>query len=364
MAATATLERKPSAKGGGTAPAKPKVPFVRASHRHVEGAFFDVSQLVGAASVQLGPYDVPSYGFLRYIVLLVTCTGGALGGGAVTADFPFNILQEISLTDPNGSNVVYPFTGYQLYLANKYGAYVWSSDPTAAPDYDATIVTTQFMLRIPVEITPWDGFGALANQNAASAYKVRLTVSPLATIATGGAPVAPTVRVRGYLEAWSAPAQFDLLQQPQETQPPALGTTQFWSPYMPVVAAGQQQIRLSRVGNLIRNLILVMRTAAGARSNAVGPDPISVNWDSAALINSEPVTFRRKRMYEQSNAQPETGVIVYSFTDDQDGHNGFENRHLWLPTVQATRLEIVGVFQAAGVMEVLTNDVAVTPLGR
>lgn len=364
MAATSTLERPAQARGAKNAPARPRVPFVRAAHRHVEGTFFDTTNTPGASTLQLGPFDVPSYGFLRYVVLVVTGSGGALGGATLNADYPFNILQEVSLTDPNGAYIQFPVGGYSMMLENKYGGYVWSSDPAAAPDYDATLVTPQFMVRIPVEITPWDGFGSLANQNAASAYKVRVTLNASANLATGGAPTFPAVRIRGYVECWSAPAQFDLLNQAQETQPPALGTTQFWSPYSPTISAGAQTIRLTRVGNLIRNVIFVARNASGVRQANVFPDPITIQWDSAALIQTELQTYRRKRMYEQSNYAPETGVFVYSQTDDQDGHNGFENRHLWLPTVQATRLEVTGTVVAAGTWDILTNDVAVTPAGR
>jgi len=364
VAATATLERPAKGRSPGSAPARPRVPFVRAAHRHNEGSFFDVTVTPAAATQAIGPFDVPSYGFARYVVIDVLGAGGALGGGAVTADYPWNIIQSVELTDPNGAYINFPVDGYSLMLENLYGGYVWSTDPAAAPGYVNTIVAPSFSLRIPIEITPWDGFGSLANQNAASAYKVRLTVNTLAALVAGGAPTAPAIRFRGYLEAWSAPAQFDLLNQPQETQPPALGTTQFWSRFQPVTVLGQNTIRLTRVGNLLRNVIIVARAVGGARAANVFPDPITLQWDSAALYNQELQAYRARRSFEVSNVAPPVGVFVYSFTDDQDGHIGFENRHLWLPTVQATRLEFTGVTGAAGSWDVLTNDVAVTPAGR
>jgi hypothetical protein len=36
-----------------------------------------------------------------------------------------------------------------------------------------------------------------------------------------------------------------------------------------------------------------------------------------------------------------------------------ENRDLWLPTLGSTRLELQGSFGGAGVLTVLTNDVAI-----
>lgn len=368
MAATQTLERAP---GRGAAPrqaARPLVPFVRAAHRHVEGAFSDVTVTPGAAATTIAPADVPSYGYLTAVWIHVLGSAGVLGTGVLNADFPFSAIQEVSLVDPNGANIQFPVTGFQLMLENAYGGYVWSSDPAATPDFDATLPTPQFALRIPVQITPWDGFGSLANQNAASAYKVRVTVAAFnpGLVTTTGTAVAPALRFRYFLEAWSPPAQTDLLGQAQETMPPGLGTTQFWSPFSPVIAAGQQTIRLTRVGNLIRNIIFVVRdnTALTVRLTANFPDSITINWDASALYSNELRTYRRRKMFEATNFQPFAGVFAYQFTDDQDGHAGYENRHLWLPTVNATRLEISGSFGAAGTLEILTNDVAVTPAGR
>lgn len=363
-----TLERPATGRTqGGSAPARPMVPFVRAAHKHTEGPFFQTTVTPGTTSQALGPFQVPAYGFLRAVWIVFSGSGGVLAGGgnALNADYPWNIVSEIALTDPNGNNIMYPLGGYQWYLANLVGGYVWSSDPAAAPDYVGTLVAPQFALRVPVEITPWDAFGSLANQNATSPYQVRLTINTLANLATsgGGANTAPAIVISGYLEAWSAPADKDLLGNSQETLPPGLGTTQFWSPYVPVVAAGQQQIRLTKVGNLIRNIVFVTRNGAGARVNTIMPDPTRVVWDAADIFN-EPLTYRRKKFYEQYNIQPPTGVYTYCFTDDQDGHAGYENRHLWLPTVQSTRLEVQGVFGLAGTLEILTNDVAVTPAGR
>ena len=105
----------PLALGGGSgapsaaAEAKPAIPFVRATTKHLEPAF-DVSQVITTSQVALGPFDVPAHGFIRNLVLYVTATGGALGGGTISADFPFNILGQIELTDTNGFPIVFPLT--------------------------------------------------------------------------------------------------------------------------------------------------------------------------------------------------------------------------------------------------------------
>jgi hypothetical protein len=55
----------------------------------------------------------------------------------------------------------------------------------------------------------------------------------------------------------------------------------------------------------------------------------------------------------------DSGVFVYDFTHEFDQTIGQENRDLWLPTLGSTRLELQGSFTNAGVLTVLTNDVAI-----
>lgn len=338
-----------------------RIPFIRASHRYLEQAF-DVSSLIGAASLDLGPFDVPPYGYIRAIRLLVTASGGALGGGAVTADFPWPYIRRITLQDTNGFPLVYPLTGYQLFLANLVGGYRGFNDPTLHPDYVGTI-NASFMLRLPVEITPWDGFGSLANQNPQSPFRVAITTGTVTDLITGGAPTAPTVRIRGYLEAWSPVPAADMNGRPQETAPPGHGATQYWSVETPNVASGTVQVPIRRTGNLIRNLILVFRDA-GARSATVEPDDLTLRWDGRNVRIREPVQLMRADFRDATNTNLPVGVIPYIFTDDQDGTAGYESRHLYLPTVPSTRLEFEGTFGAAGTVEIITNDIAESQLGR
>jgi hypothetical protein len=313
--------------------------------------------------VALGPFDVPAYGYIRAIWLLVTGTGGALGGGALAADFPFNVIQEASLVDTNGYPLTFPLTGYQLYLANIFGAYRGFNDVTVHPDFVGNAINMAFAVRLPVEITSWDTFGSLANQNPTSPFRVRLSGATLASIVVGGAPTAPAVRIRGYLEAWSPVGPTDMLNQAQQQAPPGHGATQYWSVTTPLVSAGVNQVRLTRVGNLIRTLIFVHRTAAGARDAAVEPDEFSLTWDQRQVLVNRPNFLHRAAIRDAYGFSPPTGVLVLPFHDDQDGQGGNENRHLWLATNTATRLDYVGTF-GAGQVEVITNDVAITQAGR
>src|SRR6266550_8011023 len=89
---------------GGSRPVQrqPVIPFTAAAHEHTEPAF-DVTQQLGASAVQLGPFDVPAFGYLRHIYLEVTTTLGS--GGTVVTDYPWNTIQSISLNDVNGAPI-------------------------------------------------------------------------------------------------------------------------------------------------------------------------------------------------------------------------------------------------------------------
>lgn len=347
----------PPARQRQQAPA-PIVPFVAAAHEHTEPVF-DVTVTPGTTTQALSTIDVPAYGYLRHIWLQIEGTGGALGGGALNADYPFNLIQSISLNDVNGAPIFGPVDGYAMYVANLVGAYSNRCDAAVIQNYVGT-VNTVLGIRVPIEISHHDGFGSLANQNAAASYKLNLTLNTLANIITGGAPTAPAVRIRGYLEAWSLPNETDVAGRPQAQFPPVHGTSQFWSQNVKAVAVGAQTIPLVRVGNLIRAIAFVARNAAGARTAACFPDPAQLNWDARSL-NLDTQVYRTSLAHERtpgtSTGLP-TGVFVYHFNHSVKNNAGDDNPTLWLPTVQSTRLELAGPVATAGNIQVLTNDVA------
>jgi hypothetical protein len=340
-------------------PPLPPVPFTAAAHEHTEPAITDATLALGAAQQVRGPFDVPAYGFLRNIFLEVSLSGGTLGAGALSADHPWNILQNISLLDVNGAPIFGPLDGYASLWANVMGGYAFRQDPRLGPWFSNTI-NGKFWLRIPVEISRHNGYGALANQNAAAAYKLAWTLNT-STAAYSTAPTTPaSVQVKAWLEAWSQPNAVDLTGRPQMREPIGHGTTQFWSSFTKAgLAAGNQNLLLPRVGNLIRNLIFICRDASGARVDTVMPDPLQIAWD-ARLLRNESQNYRTQNMMESIEAPSvrDTGVFAFGFANSNLGHAGDEDPNLWLPTVQATRLELDGSSAVAGSIQVVTNDIA------
>lgn len=360
----------------GAAPAM-LVPFTRAAVEHIE-VFVDVAQQLGTSGVQLGPYDVPAYGFMRGIYLNITATGGVGGGATVAAaeDAPFSVIDELAILDVNGAPIVGPLSGYDLYLINKYGGLAaHSPDPKQKGTYSGVAAGAgatgnfAFQLRIPIEVNGRDALGALANQNAASTYKLRLTLAPASKLyTTAPATTLPSVRVRASLDAWTQPTPSDLRGNGQATQPPAHGTTSYWSKTTFTLGAGFQNVRLPRVGNYLRELVFILRDANGSRLNgeAAFPDPLAIYWDTRLLksylkdlwINQHAERFDVTNAIETARGR-DRGVFVEDYCHEfWGGAVGTELRDGWLPTVQSTRLEVQGTFGSAVSLTVLTNDVA------
>jgi hypothetical protein len=348
-------------------------PFTRAAKEHQE-PMVDVSQPLGGSSVALGPYDVPAYGYMRGIWLYVTASGGA--GTATVAmkeDAPFNVISELALIDVNGANLTGPINGYDAYLVNKWFGFNLG-DPKLSSLYSAPVIGANgsgnfgFLLYVPVEISQRDGLGSLPNANAASTYKLRITVAPSTDIyATAPNTTLPTIRVRAWLDAWTQPNATDLRGNSNATQPPAMGTTQYISKTTLNLSSGFQTPRMSRVGSYIRGLMFIYRDSTGSRANGATafPQDVSMYWDSKNLFTRNRdlwTAFMVRRTGYTAAAESaggrDNGVFVEDFMHEFDGRIGNELRDGWLGTVQSTRLELSGNFSSSGTLTVITNDVA------
>lgn len=351
----------------------PMVPFIRASAEHVEPTGIDVTRTISATAQNLGVFDVPAYGYVRSLYILVEASGGSGSNVAAAEDGPFNVLTDVALTEPNGAVIAQFNTGYELYLANKWGGYRKNSDPKLSPAYAAVGGSTgdfSFGLRIPIELSERDGLGSLPNQNAAATFKLRMNLNSSGNVYSTAPSSLPDVRVRVFLEAWDQP-EASMAGATNQTTPPAMNTTQFWSSQVYNVNAGEQTIRLTRVGNYIRNLIFIYRDDSSPATRSGGesefPDPLRVYLDTRPVLSLNDKHWEQL-MYERSGFRgtkdtagaQDNGVRVLDFTHEFDGTLGHENRDLWLPTLGSTRLEVQGNFGGSGgTLTVMTNDVAI-----
>jgi hypothetical protein len=328
-------------------------PFTKASRRKVE-KFWDWTGALGASTTNLQQQDVPATGYLRHIVLDVQASGTV--GATYTPDAPFNVIASVQLTDVNGQPIVL-LTGYDLFLANLIGGYSQHYDPRLSPNYSLTATGFRFQLRIPVEIVQRNALGALANLNAAMTYKVKTVLAPSSEVYASNA-AGHSLHIQAHVESWANPNAVDLKGTPNVTAPPALGTTQNWSEYTAPVVVGQNTIRLPRVGNTIRNLIFVNRDATGARTDAGIPTSLAKFLDGNQWSNNS-FAYETERLFELYGLTSDrpAGVWALALTDDFDGTPGEEIGDYWLTTTGATRLEVQGVWTAAGSLQVITNDI-------
>jgi hypothetical protein len=362
-------------------------PFIRASAQHSESVGYDVTTALNATGATTLPdILVPAYGFLRGIILVVTTTGGT-GTAAFGPDAPFNVLQNIVLQEPNGAQICNFPSGYDLFLANKYGGYQYANDPRSSPNqsFNLTGGNFSFTLRIPVEVDTRDALGSLPNQNSGALFRVKLNLANGATAAQGLFSTQPTtfpsVRIRAYAEEWDQP-EASTNGVPNATVPPALNTTQYWTRQDFPVNAGTSNIRLTRMGNYLRNLIFVYRDSTQSRSanDANFPDPATIYYDTRPLDNVSRAMWL-DRIYNRygygaqvgntnslagtvlavdTGSGRESGVWPLDFAHEFDGAVGWENRDLWLPTYSSTRFEIGGTWGGSGgTLSVLTNDVTI-----
>lgn len=350
----------------------PATRFTRASMEHDEPA---VDESFTAAEFGAGPvnlsFEVPAFGYLRDLVLLVEATSGAAGLATVAAepDAPFSAIRSITFKDVNGGFVYGPYSGFQFMLSNKWGGYGYDDNPENDPNYSAvdTAGDFAFVLRIPLETIARDALGSLPNLNSASQYRVEIVVADDADVYATPPDTLPGIRIRGYMENWSKPSAQDPRGNPQNTTPPFERTTQFWSVSEKAFGgSGTQRVRLDRVGNFIRNIGFVFRDSGGDREGDTFPSSLKLTLDGQ-LLHDELTVLRRSKMqrrYGYSLASIDTqdfdeAVVWYDFTHDFDGKPGGELRDLWLPTVQSTRLELEFNAGEAGTLEILTNDVAI-----
>lgn len=351
------------------------VPFVRASDEHIQPGNVDASSTLTSSQQQLGVFDLPAFGHIRHLYLLVEATGGA--GGLATGDFaedgPWNVLQQVLLTEPNGAFITQFNSGYEIYLANKYGGYnpAVSGDPRNSPAYSISGESDgnfSFIVRIPVELSGRDAVGALPNQDSAGQFKLHVSLAAASTVYNTGPDTLPSVRVRAWLNAWEQPAP-QVSGMANSVTPPASGTTSFWGSQTGIaVANGQNTIELKRKGNFLRQVIFVLRTS-GSRATAETDWPDQTRF----LRDAFPARYLEEEvwqhiLYERTGygaATAETagtldnGVRFLDFMHEFDGALGRENRDLWQPTRGSTRLEIAGSFQAASTLDIITNDVSI-----
>ena len=382
--ATQTAAPVTAAVGAG-AKVVPVIPFTRASL--MKSAYLTAVAPIAIAAAALTPginNQILASGFLRRIRLsVVGTTAGNAAAVAFNADGPFNVLQQVFMNQPNGNSLIQTIDGFDLYVLNKYFALgVDKSDPLADPGFSvvtgagATGGSFAFNLFVPCEVDPRDGLGALTNMAANQSYLLQAQLATTAQLYTTAPTNPPVVSVTATMEYYSAPAAATDKGIPQQSAPTPVGSLsmiQVQTP-APIVGATQKQT-LVNVGNAIRVIAFIARTAAGVRTEVDFPATSQIKYLGDVLryftkIQWNEEMARRYGYGAGKTAAPtlnslDNGVFIFSDPISQGGAGGDKiscsaNRDRLLLTDSGTLLEFEAVTAwggAVGAWKVITNSI-------
>lgn len=366
-----TPNRSQAQGNGNPPPTSPRIspnPFAKAAKNHLETGQQQTLAL-NASQQNLQPFVVPAYGYLREVLLVVTGTVPSTNSAAVAyaADAPYSIIRNIVLQDSGGAQL-YQMNGYASFLQMKYGGYVFNGNLTSDTRFFSAVtgaVATggNFQFVIPITaVFMRDGVGALPNMDASSAYQLFVTQDISTTVYTTPPTVLPNVTYTLVEVAYNNPPAQDLFKRPNITIPPGItpdgSSVQYWSSNIfPGLGTGLNTITINRVGNNIRGQVLVFRNNAGARADLINStDQITYDWDgnNRYLVPRYVFDYLTFREYGYSS---DVGVVPLMNIFDPDGRAGNELGQEYMQTVSGTRLILRFNLNAAGSVEVLTNDV-------
>lgn len=376
------LIQRPTAKGNGNGKQAPMMPraFIAGSRKNDRDSGFDQTIALTTAEQSLRTYQVTPTGYLRGIWVIVE--GTAVNTTASTVAYnengPFNVLSRVRVLDTNSRELLGTMTGYDIYILNKYGGYLFQGDAKATDQYSASTGTGStagsfnFILCLPIEIVPRNALGSQLNKSGAAQFQVEWAVSAIATIYSDDPTTSISVRVRAALASWLDPEPADALGNPVMRTPPQLNTTQYWHKqrYDDV----STRARLQGIDGLVRMLIFISYRSASTRANGESdwPDPFSLKYEESFLIQS-----RVRRLYRywigahygydaanEASKGRDNGVYpVWEFIQDYGHKPGNELTREWLPVSSATNLEIEGDFTNAADLDLLVNTVVPHPQG-
>lgn len=352
--------------------------FIQSTSENFRKAFYDNSFTLTTNTQAVNDISVDPYDYARYVWIHVETTAAGGGSGVtLAADGPFNMLQNIKIETPGGGQpLFYMPDGHKIAMINKYGDPAHYRDPRGYPTFaystgSGTAPTTEFMLKIPLELLPRVGLGALENKNAASPYKLSFSLNTLANV-FGGSPTTPTIRIRCYLAAYDMPPASEGGVANMQT-PPVARTWQRWRMETIAYSSGGFTVQRPSVQDAyVRMYIPIVYRTSSTRQNgdADWPDPMQFIVDDTEKYEFG-VSDWKNYIYQHwgygnAGSTVETyggrdyGVFPYSYAHDLSGRVGDELAQLYTPTISSQKITWYGSFGNAGTMYLLVNEVLPT----
>lgn len=358
-------------------------PFVAGS-RPTKESDYDDTLVFTTGEQRFDSYEVGPQGFLGHLWMLMTCvTAGNAAAVAFADDAPFSAAARIEFRDVGSQPQVGVVDGYQLYVINKYGGYLFQGDPKAGSVYSvtagagATGGSFTFILFVPIMAVRRDAFGELENTSASATFTMDVSLAPTVNVYDTAPTNAGTARLRYLLEGHQDPDETDINGFPVGQAPPASQTTQYWESSPIDVALGAFSRTLRNFNGLLRTMIFIPRGAAdtlrSTGETAFDGAPFSLQYEANLLHNQVQFEFWRHWItshYGYAGTLPAAGTEAAATTAGARDHGvypipdwmlnfghqvGAELRFTYLPVSDATKLTIKGSNDAAIRLDILYN---------
>jgi hypothetical protein len=208
----------------------------------------------------------------------------------------------MGLRAADGTPIIVPLSGFQHFLQNKYfgkTSFGATADPRAGLQYVAAAGgTSSFWLEIPLEIDKQSGFTAIPAMAANRSYQLDISLNSIGGVFSATTPpTGVTVQIQVYARYWTQPAATNTVQQAQAQAPIGAGSVTKVQLETPTITPGDQWVKSNNVGQSIRNHVLVLRTAAGVRTDADWPALMQI------ILDNEPQTYWTKAFWEYQIAR-------------------------------------------------------------
>lgn len=362
-----TQQRQAPNTGAKAAP-KPRS-FLVGTQAVVEGADYDQTYTMTAAQ-NATPWALQATGWLRGLYLL--CQGTGVTVGTVTADGPFIAFSNLQLNDVNNEAIFGPFDGYTAFLTNKFGGYFNADDPATQATFAYTGGTTTnnftFVLYIPLEIVNRDPLGPVASVNNTASLTLVMGLNATASVFT---TVTGTLamRIRGNQDFYWEPRKLDAKGNPIAGEPPASGTTQYWTQGSVSGLGGTvNQGLITGLGYPFRTYIFLLRGSDTTRATGETnwPDPlIGIKFEANFILSNIAKALWQNiisRMYGYINPVAdargtgafvapghENGVYIMNFNADFFKRTpGGETRRTYLVTSPGSNFIFNGTIGSTG----------------
>lgn len=293
------------------------------------------------AATQIVDAQINGSGFMYGIDLFVQATAGGVNAAAVALneDAPWNAIDTVILRDVNGELV--NLAGFDLRLFDIYGGWTRFDDTVSVDTNVFSTVTGAvatggnfaFHLFVPVGINRRTLLGIVGNQDRAQLYSLRSDIAASASIYSVAPTFAPNISIERIYDNYAVPAPTNAAGARQQQLPDKQGVLHYLTRAINVaqpIGGTTVPHPLARLGNTIRQLILVFR-AAGSRATAEANMPTKIQFYLGDIpIFTETVAYRRWLMFTRYGFDAPDGVLVYDFMTDMIGHAADELGNDWV----------------------------------